>query len=102
MTENYHGIPLPKKEANSFQFEELIGKLIPLKKKISFGSYGYALSTGKISGHIGKLCLNKQGIREIPLNIKDLEDLTTLELDDNQLRKLPQEIGQLTRLKKYV
>lgn len=46
----------------------------------------------------GKLVLEKQGLKIIPAEIGNLENLKFLNLDENKISTLPPEIGKLTNL----
>jgi internalin A len=48
------------------------------------------------------LDLSKKGIKELPVEIGQLKNLTFLNLSENQLSSLPAEIGQLTNLTELV
>lgn len=108
--EYYNNIPISKEELNTIkEIEEMIGKRIPLIKKIKdpweefnerMGSPGIGIEFGaKVENNtIVYLHLKECGLKEIPSSIDKLKSLRRLILSFNHLKDLPEEIGNLKEL----
>ncbi|RKZ36447.1 MAG: hypothetical protein DRQ49_04230 [Gammaproteobacteria bacterium] len=77
------------------QLEQTIGKNLPKLDKIKWRSVGYVQNE---HNQITELVLYRCGLKELPPEIVNLQNLTRLDLDSNQLSSLPPEIGNLQNL----
>jgi len=78
------------------QLEQTIGKKLPKLDKIDWwNSVGYVQNQ---QNQITGLCLCKCELKELPPEIVNLQNLTVLDLGDNQLSSLPPEIVNLQNL----
>ncbi len=107
MTEKYD---VKRKQAKALEdFENLIGKSIPIVEEIENVQINPGILEAKIEGTFGVkiegnnvtgLGLYEQGLTTLPVSIGNLKSLQILNLRSNKLTTLPESIGNLSSLKK--